>query len=310
MKTMRDNIAQNANLSGIIYMLVAMFSLATMDALAKYLVKDSYDPIQILAMRSWIILAAMLVYYITRRKLHKLYPTKPLAQLARGLFGFLAPYCFFKSLQTLPLADATVIFFSSTFMITALSGPLLKEKVGLYRWSAVVLGFVGVLIAMDAQGDGALTSYAYCLAGSFSYSILFISGRWLARTESVDSLVFFFNFCMVIIATSLTPMVWNTVAVADYGTILLFSAFALVGHFCVTNAFSRANVAVIAPLEYTALIWAALWGYLIWAEIPGTRVMIGGAVIISCALFVVYRETHNARKARRAKKNIAQTPLQ
>jgi drug/metabolite transporter (DMT)-like permease len=296
MEALRQRVLASENLSGIFFMLLAMFSLATMDALAKYLVKDSYDPIQILAMRSWLILFVMLVYYISRNKMHKLRPTKPFAQLARGLFGFIAPYCFFKSLQSLPLADATVIFFSSIFMITVLSGPLLKEKVGIYRWSAVIIGFIGVVIAMDPKGEGDLMSYAYCLMGSFSYSILFISGRWLARTESVDSLVFYFNLCMVIIASSLAPTVWVAVPSEDYLPIVLFSALALLGHFCITNAFSQSNVAVIAPLEYTALIWAVLWGYVIWAEVPGVRVMIGGAIIISCALFVVYRETRSALK--------------
>lgn len=297
MATLRQTILASENLNGIRYMLIAMFSMATMDALAKFLVTDNYDPIQILAMRSWLILAVMLMYYRARNKLHKLLASKPLAQLARGIVGFIAPYCFFKALQQLPLADATVIFFSSIFMITALSGPLLKEKVGIYRWSAVGLGFVGVVIAMDPQGEGQWMSYAYCLTGSFSYSILFISGRWLARTESVDSLVFNFNLCMVVIASSLAPMVWVAVPSQDYLPIVLFSMLALIGHFCITHAFSQSDVAVIAPLEYTALIWAMLWGYLIWSDIPGPRVFIGGGLIILCALFVVYRETlSNNRK--------------
>ncbi len=296
MEKLRQKILNSENLSGIIFMLVAMFSLATMDALAKYLVKDKYDPIQILAMRSWIILTVMLAYYAGRGKLHKLKMSKPIAQLARGLFGFLAPYCFFKSLQTLPLADATVIFFSSTFMITALSGPLLKEKVGLFRWTAVIIGFIGVIIAMEPQGDGNIESYLYCLGGSFSYSILFISGRWLARTESVDSLVFSFNFSMVIVASCLTPMVWNAVPSADFGPIILFAGLALLGHYCVTSAFSHSDVALIAPLEYTALIWAVLWGFLIWGDIPGVQVVIGGTIIIGCALFVVYREAMQSKK--------------
>jgi drug/metabolite transporter (DMT)-like permease len=284
------SVSSSSMLSGIMYMLLAMFALATMDALAKHLVQDRFDPIQILAMRGWIILVVMLTFYASRSKLRKLKPTKPMHQLARGVFGFLAPYCFFKSLQVLPLADATVIFFSSTFMITALSGPFLKETVGIYRWSAVIMGFIGVIIAMDPQGGGEIESYLYCLAGSFSYAILFISGRWLSRTESVDSLVFGFNFCLTLAATALAPSIWVSVAISDLWAIALFSMLALIGHFFITHAFSQSDAAVIAPLEYTALIWAVLWGYLVWGDIPNQQVIIGALIIIGCALLVIYRE--------------------
>lgn len=289
-------LRNNSHLQGVVFMLVAMFSLATMDALAKYLVDGRYDPVQILAMRGWLILVVMLVFYSTRKRLDKLKPTKPLSQLARGVVGFLAPYFFFKSLQTLPLADATVIFFSSTFMITALSALVLKEKVGWHRWSAVVIGFIGVLIAMNPEGGGDIESYIYCLLGSLAYSILFISGRWLSRTESVDSLVFGFNLTLTIVASAFTPWVYQSIPFVDFWPIIGFSALALIGHYFITHAFSMADAAVIAPLEYTALIWAVLWGYLIWADVPNQQVMFGAAIIIGCALFVVYREARAARR--------------
>lgn len=295
MKIINRTLA-NENLSGIAFMLMAMLSFATMDAMAKYLVKDRYDPVQILAIRSVLILLVMLSYYLIRNQLHLIKPKNPLALALRGSVGFIAPYCFFKSLQVLPLADATVIFFSSTLMITALSVPLLKEPVGFYRWAAVILGFVGVVIAMDIQGSTSLISYGYCLMGSFTYSLLFLSGRFLSKTESVGALVFSFNLSLLVIASLITPLVWIDVPSADLAPISFFAALALVGHFCVTTAFSRANAAVIAPLEYTALIWAVLWGYLIWGDIPDTRVVIGGTIIIGCAIFVVLREAYTGRK--------------
>ena len=294
MKLINKTLA-NENLSGILFMLMAMLSFATMDAMAKYLVKDRYDPVQILAIRSVLILTVMLTYYIVRRQLHRIVPKKPIALAIRGAIGFVAPYCFFKSLQVLPLADATVIFFSSTLMITALSVPILKEPVGFYRWAAVILGFVGVLIAMDVQGSSSLVSYGYCLLGSFAYSLLFLSGRLLAKTETVDALVFSFNLSLLVIASLISPLIWVAVPSADLIPISIFAVLALVGHFCVTTAFSKANVAVIAPFEYTALIWAVLWGYLIWDDIPDARVIVGGAIIISCAIFIVLREAYIGR---------------
>jgi len=207
------------------------------------------------------------------------------------MFGFFAPYCFFTSLKTLPLADTSVVFFSGTFMITALSWPLLKEKVGVHRWAAVIIGFIGVIIAMKPQGDGQLIGYIYCLAGSFAYAILFISGRWLSKTESVVSLVFMFNFGLAIVSTLSVPLVWVPMSGELIMIVFLFSVLALSGHLCLTAAFSKAPVGVIAPFEYTALIWTVILGYFIWQDIPALNVVIGAVIIISCGLYVIYRES-------------------
>jgi len=280
----------STNTTGIYYMLVAIFCLGTMDAFAKLLVKERFEPEQILALRSWLILAALLVFYTLRRRLGQLSTQRPLAQIGRGVLGFFAPYCFFKSLQTLPLADATVIFFSSTFMITLLSSLALGEQVGPKRWAAVVLGFIGVLVAIEPTGEGDWISYGYCLLGSLSYAVLFIAGRWLSKTETVISLVFFFNLSLAVFATGLASSQWIPLQTSDYAPLLLFTLLAMVGHICITQAFSRADAALIAPLEYTALIWAVLWGYVIWGDVPSTRVWLGSGIIIGCALFVLYRQ--------------------
>jgi drug/metabolite transporter (DMT)-like permease len=261
-----------------------------MDAMAKLLIKHDFDPSQILALRSWIILSILFVYYLLRGQLKTLKTKRPIAHVLRGSVGFIGAYCFFKSLVVLPLADATVVFFSSTFIITALSALLLKEKVGVYRWVALVVGFMGVLIAMNPNGESPIKYYLLCLLGSFCYAVYFISGRWLSKTESVASLVFSFNLCMALICSVLASFIWVPIEEGDYASIMLFTFFALIGHYCVTFAFSHANVSVIAPFEYTALIWALLWGYFFWGDIPQVRVWVGATIIISCALFVMHRE--------------------
>jgi len=110
---------------------------------------------------------------------------------------------------------------------------------------------------------------------------------------------------MAIVSTSLAPLVWVPVATVDYLSILMFSILGLLGHFCVTKAFSISDVGLITPLEYTALIWAVLWGYLLWGEIPGVNVWIGACIIVLCALFVIYRESVNKKRALRAANKIA-----
>ncbi len=282
---------QRNNLLGIIYMVSGIFLLSVMDAIAKWLVEDTLDPLQLLCVRSWIVVVVLLAYYSLTRQLDEIKPTRPVAQGIRGMLGFLAPYCFFKSLITLPLADATVIFFSGTFMITALSWPLLKEQVGIHRWTAVIIGFIGVVIAMRPQGDGQIIGYLLCLTGSLAYALLFISGRWLSKTESVISLVFSFNFGLGVVSTLLVPLVWVPMANQLLLVVFVFAVIALAGHVCLTSAFSKAPVGVIAPFEYTALIWTVILGYLIWNDIPANNVIVGAVIIVSCGLYVIYRES-------------------
>ena len=272
-------------------MVAGIFLLSVMDAVAKWLVKDKLDPIQLITVRSWFVITVLFAYYTLKKRRIEITPNRPIAQGVRGLLGFLAPYCFFKSLQTLPLADATVIFFSGIFMITALSWPLLKEKVGLHRWSAVIVGFIGVLIAMNPRGGGQSIGYIYCLIGSLTYALLFISGRLLSKTESVISLVFTFNLGLGITCTLLVPLVWVPMTSSLLVVVFLFSMLALSGHICITTAFSKAPVGVIAPFEFSGLIWTVLLGYLIWSEIPANNVVVGATIIVICGLYVIYRES-------------------
>lgn len=279
------------HLQGIFYMVAGIFLLSCMDAMAKWLVKETLDPVQLIAVRSWFVILVLFVYYSLKNKRSEIVPNRPVAQGVRGLFGFFAPYFFFKSLQTLPLADATVIFFSGIFMITALSRPLLRESVGLQRWCAVVVGFIGVVIAMDPQGTGQSIGYVYCLIGSLTYALLFISGRWLSRTETVISLVFSFNLGMAVTSSLLVPLIWVPMSAQLLVTVFLFSMLALAGHVCLTTAFSKAPVGVVAPFEYTGIIWTVMLGYIIWKDIPAGNVIIGAIIIVFCGLYVIYRES-------------------
>lgn len=285
-----------SNMAGIGFMMGGMFLLALMDAVAKWLVEDNISPIQILAIRSWIIISIMLVLLWSRKEFYALKTKRPLAHGARGLLGFLAPFCFFHALKVLPLADASVVFFSSTFILTALSALVFKERVGIHRWGAVVTGFTGVLIAMDPQGDGELSAYLLVLLSAFVYTLLIISGKRLSENDSVMSLVFSFNLMMGVVSTLLLPFVWQTLSTTALSIILLLSLLAMGGHYSLTTAFSKAQVSAIAPFEYSSLLWAALLGYLIWSDIPLFRVWIGASIIVASGLYVIYRESLQHRK--------------
>ena len=254
--------------------------------------------IQIIAVRGWIISAVIPLLLALRGRVGELRMQRPARHLARGMIGFLAPFTFFTSLKSLPLADATVVFFSAAFMLTAASALLLKEKVGVHRWGAVILGFVGVVIAVNPRGGGDIPAYLLVLCATAVYAFIFISGKVLSARDSVISLVFSLHFGMGLSASLLLPWFWVPFTTESFLGLLAVTAIALVAHYVFTAAFARAEVSVLAPFEYTALVWATIIGYVVWSDFPATEVWIGAVIIIGCGLYVIHRETlHHRSKA-------------
>ena len=282
---------QTNNLLGIGLMLLAMLLFIIMDAVVKWLVSADMSAVQVLAVRSWIILPSILLILFLRGELGELKTNRPVVHLGRGMTGFIAPFAFFTSLKSLPLADATVVFFSAAFMLTAASALVLKEKVGIHRWSAVVIGFVGVVIATNPRGDGDLWAYLLVLCAAATYSFIFISGKQLSKNDSVISLVFSLHLGMGLSACMLLPWAWVPLDAGAFAGLLLVAAIALIAHFIFTLAFARADVSVLAPFEYTALVWATIIGYVVWQDFPSREVWLGAVIIIACGLYVIHRES-------------------
>ena len=280
-----------SNLIGIGFMIGGMFALVLMDAVAKWLVEVNLSPVQVLAIRSLIIVSIILVFLLARGELKALKTQRPFAHGIRGALGFAAPFCFFLALKQLPLADATVVFFASTFILTALSALVFKERVGIHRWGAVITGFCGVLIAINPEGNGELSAYLLVLCSAFIYALLLLSGKRLSEQDSVISLVFSFNLMIGLVAIPLLPLVWVSMSWPVVGILVLLALFAICGHFLLTSAFSKAQISAIAPFEYTSLVWATLVGYVFWLDIPSLQVWLGAAVIVLSGLYVMYRES-------------------
>lgn len=269
-----------------------------MDALAKTLVQQGINPLQILGLRFFIIVPAILGFYAFTGRLRELRPTRMRFQIIRGCIGFLAPFSFFLSLKFLPLSDAIITSYSSIMMITALSHFVLKEKVGVHRWGAVAVGFIGVYVAISPTGEGRILGYMLVFVAALSYAILMVSGRVLARTESVGSLVFVFNFCVGVIALCFVPFVWQPLDTTALLMIVALGFFALAGHFCLVLAISRSQTSVIAPFEYSSIVWAVIIEWTIWQYLPAQRTIVGGVIIICAGIYVIYRENLQNRSAR------------
>jgi len=300
--------AGNRNLAGIGYILLGVGFLATMDSVAKALVGAEYSVMQILAIRGWIIVCAMLLVLPKVGGFAALKTKQPLKHLFRVSIGFGAPYFFFSSLGVLGLADATVVFFGGgTFLMTALSALLFKERVGPHRWGAVAVGFVGVVIAAQPTSGVFQIEALYPIASGACYAGMVLATRWLGPAEGAFRSVFFFNLGVACFASLALPSVFREMPVDDMITILVMASLAVTGHFCITRAFLTTPVGLLAPFEFTALIWAAGFGYFIWSDIPATNVLIGAVIIVSSGIYLIHREALAARRQKIAPETLIVT---
>ena len=181
--------------------------------------------------------------------------------------------------------------------MTALSVPLLKEHVGLHRWTAVVLGMVGVVIAANPTGDFLTGGAFYAILASLAYALIMLISRWMGPGESAFKQVFYFNAWACIVGTGFSIFAFVPMPPIDLGWAFATGALSVLGHLCLTRAFTIAPVGLVAPFEYSILIWATLIGALVWGHIPGTGVMTGAAIIVASGFYLIHRE----RKISRAK---------
>lgn len=275
---------------GILLMVTGVGSFATMDAAVKWLTAD-FQIGQIVTLRSWFGLPFLLILVHMEGGLSALKTRQPSVHFVRYLLVLLLSFGFFWVLSRMKLVDAIAITFTAPILIAALSVPLLRERVGLHRWSAIAFGFVGVLIILR-PGTGVFQWAAMAALGSTAvYALLMISTRALKSTESAAALMFYPQFGMAITGIFLAPFFWQTPNLHQLGLFVIVGALGSFGIVCLTNAFRLAPVATVSPFEYTALVWATVLGYLLWRELPDTFTVAGTAIVISSGLYILYRET-------------------
>jgi drug/metabolite transporter (DMT)-like permease len=280
---------------GIYAMLAAVLLFSCMDALIKHAAAD-YPVGQIVFFRN--LFAFIPVFYFVRQAGGPaVLRTRRLGgHVLRGIVGVTAMACVFTAFKLLPLGEAVALTLSGPIFLTALSVPLLGEKVGVRRWSAVAVGFVGALV-MTRPGSGVFDPVAlFALFGALFYALAMISIRWLSSTEPAATTVFYFTLFATAAGAASLPFGWQTPTAAGF---LLLAGIGLIGglaQMAMTEAFRLAPVSIIAPFEYLALVFAVGFGYLFWDEVPDAYIFGGAALVVAGGLYILHRETVRSRR--------------
>ncbi len=281
---------QDATGVAIAYLLLGVVGGLGLDLCAKELLA-TYSLEQFVFLRSLIGLGIFILLARQFGGLGSLLTSRWPWHLLRTLLAIGAMFGFFFGLARMPLVDALTLGFTAPLMVTALSVPMLGERVGWRRWSAVVAGFIGVLIILRPVGSAVSLAAVAVLFAAFCYACMAITARKLAATESSYALSIYVIVGPLV--ASLALLGQGTWQAPDRGGWLLFALAGMcsvVAWIGLIGGYRRASPALLAPFEYTALIGGAIAGYLIWDEVPDRWVAVGATVIIASGLFVVYRE--------------------
>lgn len=292
-----DNSPDNP-LAGIGLLVAAIFALCLQDALAK-LLSEEFAVSQILAFRGFSGLLLCLVAALAGRALLRVEKRLRLYVALRILCAGLAATALYTGLRTVPLAEATTLLLASPLIITGLTAVLLREAVGWRRWSAVSIGFVGCIIVLQPFNLRVELGAIIIMGGAFCWSMAAILTRKIGTGVPVLTQLFYLNLAFFLVSGAALPGDWRTPDAMGLALLLLLGVIGFVSQFGIILGYRLASPAVVAPFEYTALLWSALLGYLVWAEVPTTNVWIGAALIAGSGLYIAQRETRQRETRQR-----------
>ncbi len=282
-------------------MFIAVFFLSTMDVAIKWL-SAYYSAFQVSFFRGAFSLPFVLLWFAKSRSLNELKTKKPLWHILRGVMSVLFLLGVVIGLRELTITNAYTLFFAAPILVAVLSAVLLRENVGWYRWTAIMVGMIGVLIALQpGVGDFLTLGSVSCLLGVLGYSFTVVIIKKMSDTETTFSMIVYFLISVTIGSGLLSLFDWHELRWADWPAFLVLGLTGAVGQYFITVAFRCAPASVVAPIEYSALVWGALYGYFIWREIPETSVWIGATVIIASGAFIMHREAKITSRKNRKK---------
>lgn len=285
------DVVQNNGL-GILLRVIAMFCMAGLAAVVKWCSSKGVPVLEIIFFRNAFAFVPVLIYVSRTSGFGVLKTKRPGAHLARSLIGLVGMICGFTAVSLLPLTQSTALSFSSPLWMTALGAMILKERVGPHRWAAVAVGFVGVLVMVHPDPSHmAVLGTTMALIGAVGAAGAMITIREIGRTEPGPTIVFYFTLAGMVLGLASLPFGWVIPDMATLGLLIFGGLLGGTGQLFLTEALRRAQVGVVAPFDYTQLIWASMLGFLIWGELPQTLTIVGAVIVAGSGVYILLRET-------------------
>jgi drug/metabolite transporter (DMT)-like permease len=287
--------ARHATLLGIAMMLLGILLFSINDVMGKWLVA-TYTVGQVLLLRSVAALVVIAPFVVKQGIGRTLRPGRPGLQALRVALGSCEVALFYWAVSYLPLADTMTLWLAAPVWAVVLAALLLGEKVDAGRWLAVVVGFVGVAVALNPSGQSLSMPAIIALVGSLSFAIMMITGRQLRGTPDV-TLVAWQTLGAFVMGLILLPFGWVTPSLADAALLGLLGIVAMVAHLCVTRSLKLAEASVVVPYQYTLIVWALVFGWFIFGDWPTPTMLIGAGLIIAAGLALLLLERRVAPTA-------------
>jgi len=293
--------------NAILIKLVSVLLFAMMSVLVRWL-GDRVPLGQMVFFRSAFAILPVLLFYAWRGELMAAVRTdRPFGHAGRGLISVASMFLNFAALARLPLADANALSFAAPLITVALAALILKERVRVYRWTAVGVGFAGVLVMLwpyldigHITASSAATIGALCaLTAAFTNAGSVIQTRRLTGSETTSSIVFYFSLICAFAGLATWPLSrlvptwgleWLDPTWPDLAALVTVGLFGGLAHILLTESYRLAPASLVAPFDYTSMLWAFVLGYVFFSEVPTAYVFIGAAVIAAAGLFVIWRE--------------------
>ncbi len=276
-------------LTGIVLMLAAMAFLPVVDAAAK-LLATHMPTVEIVWARYFFHALVVLPFAIGRYGARLLRPARPWLQVFRALALMASTGLYFAALRTMPLADTLATAFVAPFFVTALSPWLLGERVGAWRWSAVIVGFLGAMVVIRPGFATLNEGVPLALTSALTFSLYVLATRKLAGSNPPLVTIAWTGMVGAVVAGAAMPFVWIAPSAQDWMLMAVVGLTAAAGHMLITMAYEHAHASVLSPLGYSEIVGATLLGILIFGDFPDRMTWLGIAIIIASGVVIAWRE--------------------
>jgi len=282
---------------GIAYRMLAMACVACLSASVKWTGQRGVPVFEQVFFRNAFAFVPLGLYIWRTTGFSVLKTRRPLGHLHRSAVGLIGMCCSFFALQRLALTEATAFTFAAPLFMTALSALVLREFVGWHRWGAVAVGFIGVLIMVRPEpGHMNAVGVAFALTAALGSAAAMVQIRQIATTEKGPTIVFYFTLAGTVLGLAVSLFHWVTPDPATFAVLVFGGLIGGVGQLFLTEAIRVAPVGVVAPFDYSQLIWATILGFMIWGETPKAATLAGAAVVAASGLYILHRELVRFRR--------------